>query len=141
MKFRTIDYTPFLYKEKKLHDSAGAAIYCLITIDPKYVNDEGLLQRELRHVQHWRIATIISTIPFLIFNPYLLIFSIFTYGLLTEVPFFRYWAEIDCFAKQAAYYPDTEKSLDYFAYAISTKYDIKVTKDKALKDLRKRYYG
>ena len=96
--------------------AAGCAFGPIVLIRPKYKDDKGLVAHELMHVKQW----------------------VFTFGihgflyLLSDV--YKLWAEVQAYKKQATYYDDDR--LPMFAGFISTRYDLNITPENALKLLR-----
>lgn len=133
MKFKFVQRTPFLKQIKKTPKNFGGyARGMVMTINPKYINDEGLFYHELRHIQHWWICVLSSTLLlslliFLFNIPlFVLILSFFTYSILMKIEHIRFKAEIDCYSEQLLYINDNNipNAIDKFSRMITTKYDL-----------------
>ena len=96
--------------------SRGCCRGPLIFIRPQYRDDRGLLEHEKVHRRQWLRTLSLSS------------------WLYLFVPEYRLAAEVEAYKVQAECY--TDDRLPRFAKIISTKYDLKVTEEAALKLLR-----
>lgn len=99
--------------------SEGARGCCrgpLIFIRPQYRDDRGLLEHEKVHRRQWLRTLGIHSLLYLF------------------VPEYKLASEVEAFKVQAECY--TDDRLPYFAKIISTRYNLKVTEEAALKLLR-----
>jgi len=108
----------FIFYVKTLGDfAAGRSNGFIIRVVEKYKDDEGLLEHELQHCrQFYRTLGI--------------------HGLLYKFSKkYRYEAEVEAYRIQLKYCQDKKASIRKFAEFLSTKYNLDVTKTKALIDL------
>lgn len=111
-------YPLTFYTDRFLPSFAGGAAYGpIIILRPKYKDkDEGIYQHELCHVKQWFL-------------------TLFTFGIwYLLIPKFRLWAEVQCYKKQAKYYPDDR--IPRFAKAVAEKYKLNITAENVEKLMR-----
>lgn len=98
----------------------GIARLWFIRIRPERRGDEGLLAHEREHVrQFWTFS----------------LFHCLAYGRLA---WYTKWCEVGAYRKQLMYPPaneDHSKYTDLYAWFISTKYGLDVTKEEAIRSL------
>jgi hypothetical protein len=139
MKFGFKDFTPFLYREKTVEGGyAGTAKAFLITIDPKYKDDEGLFYHELRHVQHWWGLLISCLLWGMLLLPsgmwpFVFVLSPLAYTFAMMNDHLRFLVEVDCYSVQLEHYFHKDERIMLFAEFIAYKYGLghKYTVDRA----------
>ncbi len=103
-----------IYTDRLPEGFAGMAIAMIVRIRPKFKGDEGLLQHELTHVkQSYRLLILFQSLLYLLDDDY------------------RFHAEVEAYRKQLQYSQDRDADVDLFAWFISTKYDLNVSKEAA----------
>ena len=114
-------------------------------IRPKYKDDVGLYEHEAAHFEQWIRFFVLSPIfsaLLLLFGhetPYwihlaILVFFASLHGVLYVVfQEYRLYSEVEAYKEQMKAYPDDRSNK--FAEYLSTKYDLDLTKDEALKEL------
>ena len=98
----------------------GYSFLWFIRLRPKYINDQGILEHEKKHVeQFWRLPII----------------SGWLYRLSKK---YRLWAEVQAYREQLKYLPaigSIEKYRQMFAIFISTRYKLKISNSEVYRRL------
>lgn len=114
----------------------------VVLVRPKYKDDTGLIAHEYLHVRQWLWLSLFGIPVWMLlewaglheYSP----LAIISFGLqpllYTLVPAFRLWCEVECYKLQATYYKDDRRA--HFAKFISTKYDLDISIEDALKKLQ-----
>lgn len=121
----------------------GEARGLVIRILEKYRHDEGLYQHELLHVKQWFVWSLLSLpVAYVLYKAGHMDFIglavlplVFHTALYRFVPAYRLWAESEAYKEQAKYYPDDRRPL--FAEYLAEYYNLKITKEEALKLLNR----
>jgi len=103
-----------IYTDRLPEGFGGVSNAMIVRIRPKFEGDEGLLQHELTHVkQTYRLLILFASLLYLLDDDY------------------RLHAEVEAYRKQLEYSKDKDADTDLFAWFISTKYDLNVSKEAA----------
>jgi|TARA_R110000764_G_scaffold26570_3_gene62979 uncharacterized protein YjaZ len=121
-------------------------------INPKYIDDKGLIAHEYEHVRQWYTITAMTlaincilaviVMPSLLTDPYVIglitAYSALAYHIVVRsLRRIRLRVESICYARQIEQYGPKHHSqhMDYFAKVLSEKYDLQITKEVARKSI------
>ena len=123
-------------------DVGGCANGPIIRLLEKYRHDDGIYRHELMHVKQWAFWAALAIPAALLFYHFgrldLIGYSLLSLSLHSVlyrfIPRYRLFCEVSAYKEQALFYPDDRNPL--FAEFIADAYDLKITKEEALKALR-----
>lgn len=134
-----------IYTDKLPPDVGGCANGPVVRIRTKYRDDAGIHAHENEHVRQWWTGVLLGGLAVLAiastssewsaYWPVVLCVGFalhpLAYGLL---PRYRLWAEARAYRIQLKHYPDDRSRL--FAGFIATRYNLKISAEKALETLK-----
>lgn len=126
---------------------AGEAKLFVVTIDPRYKDDKGLLAHELRHVLHWWVVTLMCLCAWVVAAQYvsgqvlalLLPVCFLAYDIAQLIPSVKLWVEVDCYAEQLNYYDNMLGHARLFGEYIATRYGLDISASKATRLILERF--
>lgn len=122
----------------------GYANAFVVRIRPKYREDAGIHAHEAEHVRQWWMGVLIGALVALtilsipsvwsVWWPLALIAGCTLHPLAYLLPRYRLWAEARAYRIQLKHYSDDRTRL--FAEFIATRYNLKISAEKALEALK-----